>query len=102
LPSVSIGGRNEWPNAAGFYDPRAALSSPELSRPLPGAPAVELHAEIRVWGRAAPGILIDVFGLRIETGPDGRFFLSRAVDDPKLLTRVLTDPQGPSSETDAE
>jgi hypothetical protein len=75
--------------AAGMppFDPRGALSSGVF---LSSGPAdLEIHAELHVWGRAAPGARIDVFGRQVRVGADGRFSLRRSLDDPGLLARAL-------------
>jgi hypothetical protein len=83
-----------WSSAMTFYDPRSAVSSREFS-----APAV-LHAELLVWGIAAPGSLLKIFGHEVPVGKDGRFSLRHPVDASSShdIARVRSD--GPSSESD--
>jgi hypothetical protein len=70
------------------FDPREALSS-GVFLSVGGAADLEIHAELHVWGRAAPGSLIDVFGRQVRVGEDGRFSLRRSLDDPGLVARAL-------------
>ena len=72
-----------------FYDPRGALSSRELSGGRTSSAQLELHAELRIWGRAAPGSVIDVFGMKVHVGSDGTFSLFRSLDDSALLFQAL-------------
>jgi len=95
LPSTPAGGAGDGIAAADFYDPRAALSSRELAARLTGAAELELHAELRVWGRAAPGRLIDVFGLPLRVDADGRFLLRLPVEDPESIARALAVADSP-------
>jgi hypothetical protein len=99
LPSSVPEGQQDFP----LYDPRTALSSHSIQ----GLPApsedMEVHAELLIYGRAAPGREIDLFGHRLQVGPKGYFFLRRAVDDPDVLALALSDlparlPEGLFSE----
>jgi hypothetical protein len=84
------------------YDPRGALSSRELSGNRATSAALEVHAELRIWGRASPGSTIDLFGVTVRVGADGYFSLRRYLEDPALVSRAL-ERTGPSSEeTDTE
>lgn len=89
LPSTPSMDDGEWSAAASAYEPRGALSSRELSQPGTRGPDIEFNAELRVWGRAAPGSLIDIFGREVQVGADGRFSLRCPMDDPLLLTSAL-------------
>jgi len=50
---------------------------------------VQILAELRILGQAAPGSEIDLFGHPYRVGPGGRFQLVVLVDDPELLRRAL-------------
>ena len=50
---------------------------------------VQILAELRISGQAAPGTEIDLFGHPYRVGPGGRFQLVVLVDDPELLRRAL-------------
>ncbi len=50
---------------------------------------VQILAELRIIGQAAPGTEIDLFGHPYRVGPGGRFQLVVVVDDPELLRRAL-------------
>ncbi len=50
---------------------------------------LQLAAELRITGQAAPGTLIDLFGHPFRVGPGGRFQLVLRVDDAALLRRAL-------------
>jgi hypothetical protein len=99
LPSSVPEGQQDFP----LYDPRTALSShsiQDLPAPLED---MEVHAELLIYGRAAPGREIDLFGHRLQVGPKGYFFLRRAVDDDRVLAVALSDlparlPEGSFSE----
>lgn len=72
-----------------FYDPRAALSSSAL-RDFPSqSPDLEVQAELVVHGRARPASVVEVFGLTLTVGADGRFSVRRSLTDPLLLARAL-------------
>jgi hypothetical protein len=99
LPSSAQEGQLDFP----FYDPRTALSSRSIQDLPPQGEDVEVQAELLIYGRAAPGAEIDLFGHRLRVGSKGYFFLRRAVEDPDLLARFLSDlparlPEGLVSE----
>jgi len=56
---------------------------------------LEVTAELRINGRAAPGMEIDLFGFRYLVGPGGRFQLSLQMDDPELIGRALAQHPPP-------
>lgn len=96
LPSSAAGAACEpWSS----YGAGAALSSVDLhAHEL--SPDLEIHAELRLWGRADPGSLVAVFGRPIRVGPDGRFALRLALRDPEVLAQALAkgEPPGPEGE----
>jgi hypothetical protein len=58
-------------------------------RPPERAWGLELEAELRITGRAAPGSTVDLFGFPYRVGPGGRFQLSLPVTDPEILRLAL-------------
>ena len=58
-------------------------------RPPARATDLELNAELRIHGRAAPNSTIDLFGFAYRVGPGGRFLLTLRVEDADLLRRAL-------------
>lgn len=58
-------------------------------RPPERALGLELEAELRISGRAAPGSTVDLFGYLYRVGPGGRFQLSLPVTDPEILRLAL-------------
>ncbi len=71
------------------YDPRAALSSAALRGPVHEQPGIDVQAELLVEGRAAPETWVELFGLTIRVGEDGRFSIRRPVSDPLVLSLAL-------------
>ncbi len=72
--------------AAVTYGPIAPLSyGREPVRTL----GVQILAELRISGQAAPGTEIDLCGQPYRVGPGGRFQLVVLVDDPELLRLAL-------------
>jgi hypothetical protein len=100
LPSGQGMRPDDWSSAMTFYDPRGAVSSREFSAPASLLQGLTLHAELLVWGTAAPGILIKIFGHEVRAGKDGRFSLRRPVDVPSSLDTDLVHSDRPSSESD--
>jgi len=99
LPSSVPEGQQDFP----LYDPRTALSSHSIQDLPAPSEDMEVHAELLIYGRAAPGREIDLFGHRLQVGPKGSFFLRRAVDDGRVLALALSDlparlPEGLFSE----
>jgi hypothetical protein len=68
------------------YGPIAPLSYGQAPVRTMG---VQILAELRISGQAAPGSAIDLFGHPYRVGPGGRFQLVVLVDDPELLRRAL-------------
>lgn len=58
-------------------------------RPVVPAPRLQIEAELRIRGWAAPNSEIDLFGYPYRVGPGGRFELVLKVEDPALLTQAL-------------
>jgi hypothetical protein len=71
--------------------PRLGAAIPPLvyESPPQWAEGLELEAQLRIHGRAAPGSEIDLFGHPFRVGPGGRFLLTLKVEDPQLLRRAL-------------
>ena len=67
---------------------RAARGSGPLS-PYPSADAAVIQGELHVFGRAAPGSLLDLGGHPLRVGAGGRFSFRVALDDPELLAALL-------------
>lgn len=76
-----------------LYDPRAALSSAALRGVPPPGLGMEIEAELIVRGRTHPGSTVELFGYLVPVGEDGRFYIRRPVEDPKLLS--LATIRGP-------
>jgi hypothetical protein len=57
--------------------------------PYPSSEDAEIRGELRVFGRAAPGSLLDLGGYPYRVGPGGRFSFQVALDDPALLAALL-------------
>jgi len=69
--------------------------------PYPSAAEAQLQGELRVFGRAAPGSLLDLGGHSFRVGSGGRFSFRVALDDPELLAALLARlPQLPVAERD--
>ncbi|MFP4280212.1 MAG: hypothetical protein ACLFQI_09475 [Halochromatium sp.] len=66
----------------------AARGSGPLS-PYPSADEAMIQGELHVFGRAAPGSLLDLGGHPLRVGPGGRFSFRVALDDPELLAALL-------------
>jgi hypothetical protein len=94
--------RESSPASARFYNPRHALSSPALSGMQVAAADLELHAEVRIWGRAAPGTWVELFGTRLRADSNGHFALRRPIQDFALASRLMlaTDKTADESETE--
>lgn len=80
--------------AGARYDPRAALSSATLGHGV-HLSGMEIEAELIVQGRATPDTTVDLFGLPVAAGADGRFYIHRPIDDPALLSLALGRRQPP-------
>jgi hypothetical protein len=103
LPSTHTG--EGWKDGAGLpvYEPRGAVSSGVLHGRLSEKPAVEVHADLLVYGSAHPGSLVSIFGHSLRVGLNGRFSMRRPLDDPRLLGLVLSRiARRPASTSDAE
>ncbi len=70
-----------------FTDPGWSLSYEQA--PLRRA-GLELEAQLRITGQAAPGTLVDLFGYPFRVGPGSRFQLVVRVEDPSLLRMALS------------
>lgn len=82
-------------------DRRAARGSGPIS-PYPCGDEAMIQGELHVFGRAAPGSLLDLGGHAYRVGPGGRFSFRVALDDPDLLAALLARlPQLPIAERDA-
>lgn len=57
--------------------------------PYPTEEGAVVQGELHVFGRAAPGSLLDLGGHPFRVGPGGRFSFHVALDDPDLLTALL-------------
>lgn len=53
------------------------------------APALELHAELHLHGRVAPGMDLRLWGRRVPVGPDGRFDIRQPIAPEALLLPLL-------------
>lgn len=69
-----------------LYDPRAALSSAALRGSHSDGNDLEVWAELVVQGKGRPGARVELFGLPVRIGSDGRFCVRRAVDAALLLS----------------
>jgi len=96
-PLLPSGAQAELAQGGAPRDPRGSLSSVVLHGLAP-PPDLEIHAELRLWGRAGPGSLVAVFGRPLRVGPDGRFSLRLALRDPELIAEALAkgEPAGAS------
>ncbi|AUB83263.1 hypothetical protein [Candidatus Thiodictyon syntrophicum] len=78
---------------AGPAQPAPVFMAPGWSLTYEQAPlrrtGLELEAQLRITGQAAPGTLVDLFGHPFRVGPGGRFQLVVRVDDPSLLRMAL-------------
>ncbi|MBK5929294.1 hypothetical protein [Halochromatium salexigens] len=82
-------------------DTGAARGSGPLN-PYPSGDEAMIQGELHVFGRAAPGSLLDLGGHAYRVGPGGRFSFRVALDDPDLLAALLARlPQLPIAERDA-
>ncbi len=82
-------------------DTRAARGSGPLD-PYPSGDEAMIQGELHVFGRAAPGSLLDLGGHAYRVGPGGRFSFRVALDDPDLLAALLARlPRLPVVERDA-
>lgn len=82
-------------------DTRAARGSGPLD-PYPSGDEAMIQGELHVFGRAAPGSLLDLGGHAYRVGPGGRFSFRVALDDPDLLAALLARlPRLPVAERDA-
>ncbi len=71
---------------------RAVVYAPRGSGPIAPYPTGEgavVQGELHVFGRAAPGSLLDLGGHPFRVGPGGRFSFRVALDDPELLAALL-------------
>lgn len=68
------------------FAPRTPLA---YGQPVSAVAGLQVEAELRITGQAAPGGLIDLFGHPFRVGPGGRFQLVVRVDDPRLLRQAL-------------
>lgn len=69
--------------------------------PYPARDSVSIHGELRIFGSAAPGSLLDLGGHPFRVGRGGRFAFSVDVDDPELLAALLSRlPRIPVAERD--
>ena len=69
--------------------------------PYPSAAEAEIQGELHVFGRAAPGSLLDLGGHPFLVGSGGRFSFRVALDDPELLAALLARlPRLPVAERD--
>lgn len=82
-PNRQDDGRLEWPVAA-----RIGFGSGPLS-PYPSGEDAVIEGELHLFGRAAPGSLLDLGGHPFRVGPGGRFSFRVAIDDPALLSALL-------------
>lgn len=82
------------PGRASEPQPRAFGQGPAAAgyqaRPDTGD-AVEVRAELVVYGRAPPGARLDLYGRTLQVGPGGAFSLHFPVTDSDLLRRVLSE-----------
>ena len=92
LPAATPPGAAE-PLPAGATPPAPVFTAPGWSLSYEQAPlrrdGLELEAQLRITGQAAPGTLVDLFGHPFRVGPGGRFQLVVRVDDPSLLRMAL-------------
>jgi hypothetical protein len=58
--------------------------------PYPAQGGVSIRGELRIFGSARPGSLLDLGGHPFRVGPGGRFSFSVDVDDPELLAALLS------------
>jgi hypothetical protein len=72
-----------------FYDPRAALSSAAVRGTRTPLSEMDIQVELVVQGHAAPGSVVELFGHRLPVGDDGRFYVRRPIEDPRLLELVV-------------
>ncbi|MGA7982010.1 MAG: hypothetical protein WCA32_17520 [Chromatiaceae bacterium] len=99
LPSTAAEGMSE----SLLYDPRTALSSHSLDRAAALEEDLEVQAELVIYGRAAPGRVIDLYGHSLQVGSNGHFFLRHPIHDPAVLALALSDlpadlPEGSNPE----
>lgn len=79
---------------------RAGRGSGSIA-PYPSAAEAQIQGELHVFGRAAPGSLLDLGGHPLRVGSGGRFSFRVALDDPELLAALLARlPQLPVAERD--
>jgi hypothetical protein len=57
--------------------------------PYPVHNGVRVHGQLRVFGAAPPGSLLDLGGHAFRVGPGGRFAFTVDLDDPDLLASLL-------------
>lgn len=57
--------------------------------PYPSGADALIQGELHVFGRAAPGSLLDLGGHPYRVGPGGRFSFRVALDEPELLAALL-------------
>jgi hypothetical protein len=89
--------------ASSWYDPRNALSSAALGSAATNLAETSVNVELHIHGCARPGALVQVFGLSLRAGADGRFFYSHAIDDSLLLKQAFGGRTGPEPrDTDPE
>ncbi|WP_295450715.1 hypothetical protein [uncultured Thiodictyon sp.] len=74
------------PTDAVTFSPLTPLA---YGHPPSAVAGLQVEAELRITGQAAPGSLIDLFGQPFRVGPGGRFQLVVRVDDPALLRQAL-------------
>jgi len=67
---------------------RAARGSGPMA-PYPSGADALIQGELHVFGRAAPGSLLDLGGHPYRVGPGGRFSFRVALDEPELLAALL-------------
>lgn len=86
-----------------LYDPRAALSSAALRVHAPWGNDLKVQAELVVHGAGQPGARVELFGLPVRLGADGRFAVRRTVDAALLLSLARGLPSAPvPGDRDAE
>ncbi len=72
---------NPWP-----WSQAIGLSSPTRAGVDPG---VEVHVELRIFGRAQPNRELSLFGQVIKVGPDGAFSITRNLPDSANVAPLL-------------
>ena len=107
-------GSTEYPDKHGKFADRQASrhddAGPAPSKvrgsgplaPYPSQDPAVIRGQLRVFGRAAAGTLLNLGGHRFRVGPGGRFSFTIDLDDPALLASLLARlPRLPVAERDS-